>query len=169
MAEPSADGSPAIKPGTARVHQAAERLIIEHLSGLLGTRLEPKQLALPGGSKINVDGVSVDETVLVEAFAHQGSLKGGQKQKIAVDAFKLVTLAAGREPKPRLILALADDAAKAGVGGWLAEALESWNVEVVVAPLDATVKQGIATAQKDLYTGLYPPPAGGSSEPTGEL
>ncbi|HEX4629210.1 MAG TPA: HigA family addiction module antitoxin [Gemmatimonadales bacterium] len=32
------------------------------------------------------------ETYLVEVFAHQGPLKGGQKHKLMSDAFKLVAL-----------------------------------------------------------------------------
>lgn len=69
--------------------------------------------------------------VLVEAFAHQGELRGAQLKKVSEDAFKLVTLARGRTGM-RLIVAFADElAAKSFLGrSWKAEALQLWGVEV---------------------------------------
>jgi hypothetical protein len=54
---------------------------------------------LSGGAYVDVDGVAADSSAFVEVFAHQGTLKGGQKHKVANDALKLITL--GREhPTP---------------------------------------------------------------------
>jgi hypothetical protein len=105
-------------------------------------------LRLDGGSRVDVDGVSEDESVLVEIFAHQGRHRGGQYGKVARDALKLITLARTR-PGSTLVLAFADeDAARCVTGkSWLAEALKTWGIEVVVVPLDDKVREGLHAAQ----------------------
>jgi hypothetical protein len=62
---------------------------------------------------------------LVEVFAHQGQLKGGQRHKMAGDALKLITTARGKEPAPRLVLAFAHPAMTTFFAGksWLAAAV----------------------------------------------
>jgi hypothetical protein len=98
---------------------------------------------------VDVDGVATDESVLVEVFAHQGQLKGGQRHKIAGDALKLITIAHEKEPPPRLVLAFADPqiATFFAGRGWLAAAVNAWRIEVIVAELDDAVREGIRGAQ----------------------
>lgn len=129
--------------------QAAERLILEAVSRSVGVSLSPQRLTLDGGAVVDVDGVAVDGSVLVEVFAHQGALKGGQRHKIAGDALKLITVARGKDPAPRLVLAFADPAMKTFFDGksWLAAAVLAWDIEVVVAELDEAVREGIRSAQ----------------------
>jgi hypothetical protein len=126
----------------------AEPLILAALSAQLDAPLTPQRFTLPGGASADVDGASADGQVLVEVFAHQGTLKGGQRGKIARDALKLITLAQAR-PGARLILALADEAAAKPLTAksWLAEALATFKIEVIVVELDETVRQGIRDAQ----------------------
>lgn len=126
----------------------AEPLILTAVSEQLGVRVEPQTLTLPGGATAHVDGVADDESVLVEVFARQGALKGGQRGKIARDALKLITLGRHR-PGARLILALADEAAAKPLRAksWLAEALTTFEVEVLVVDLDPEVRAGIRAAQ----------------------
>jgi hypothetical protein len=126
----------------------AEPLILAALSAQLGTPLTPQRFTLPEGATADVDGASADGNVLVEVFAHQGALKGGQRGKIARDALKLITLGQAR-PGARLILALADPAAAKPLTAksWLAEALATFKIEVIVVELDAAVRQGIRDAQ----------------------
>jgi hypothetical protein len=92
---------------------------------------------LPGGSAPQVDGVSEAGDVFVEIYAHQGRLRGAQVHKVARDALKLITIGKSR-PDARLMLAFAsaEAAAIATGAGWLAEALQSWQVvvEVVEVP-----------------------------------
>ena len=128
------DAEPLIREGVAR-----------HLGG---PALASRVLRLDGGSRVDVDGVSEDESVLVEIFAHQGRLRGGQYGKVARDALKLITLARTR-PGSKLVLAFADeDAARCATGkSWLAEALKTWGIEVVVVPLDDKVREGLHAAQ----------------------
>lgn len=129
--------------------QAAERLILDAVAHSVGVELCPRRLTLVGGAVVDVDGVAADESVLVEVFAHQGELKGGQRHKIGGDALKLITIARGRVPAPRLVLAFADPAMTTFFAGksWLAAAVIAWDIEVVVAELDDAVREGIRTAQ----------------------
>ena len=128
--------------------RAAEEVIRDEVSRRLGVALVPKQLQLPGGARVDVDGVSPDEKVVVEIFAHQGGLRGGQFHKVARDALKLITLVRAR-PGTRTILGLASDAAAKAVSGrsWLAEALRTFDVEVLVVELPPDVRSGLVAAQ----------------------
>jgi hypothetical protein len=115
---------------------------------MIGVDLEPRSLRLDGGARIDVDGVAPDESVFVEMFAHQGRLKGAQFHKVARDALKLLTLGRGRAGS-KLIIAFGDQDAAACVTGvsWLAKALSSWGVKVLVVELDDAVRAGIRDAQ----------------------
>jgi hypothetical protein len=126
----------------------AEPLILAGVAARLGVALEPRRLNLAGGARVDVDGVAADESVLVEIFAHQGRLRGGQFHKVARDALKLITLARGRRAA-RLIIAFGDEEAAACVtaGSWLAEALRSWEIDVLVVDLDTAVREGLRAAQ----------------------
>jgi hypothetical protein len=83
--------------------------------------LAPERVHLTDGGYVAVDGVSRDPLIFVEAFAHQGKLKGSQPDKVACDALKLAMLGA-QHPGARLILLFADVAAAAPFRGktWLA-------------------------------------------------
>lgn len=124
----------------------------------VGATVIPARVDFPGGSYANVDGVSEDPLVFVEVFAHQGPLKGGQRHKIAGDVLKLVTL--GRAyPAARLVLALAshETARQVTNRGWLAEAVRTWGVEVVVVDLREDILQGLREAQARQVM-VNPPP-----------
>ncbi len=129
-------------------HLAAEPLILAGVGERLGVALEPRSLKLPGGARVDVDGVAPDESVFVEVFAHQGRLRGGQFHKVARDALKLITLARDRHDA-KLVIAFGDQAAADCVTkrSWLAEALQTWRIEVVVAELEPAVRDGLRTAQ----------------------
>jgi hypothetical protein len=137
-----------VHPSDSAVQLAAEPLMIAAVAQAIGVPLEKKRLPLAEDAHCEVDGVSVDGNVLVEAFAHQGALRGAQLKKVSEDAFKLVTLAKDRAGM-RLIVAFADDlAAKSFLGrSWKAEAFRIWGVEVLVVALRGDVRAGIRDAQ----------------------
>jgi hypothetical protein len=128
--------------------RTVEPLILAGVSEAVGKELAPRSLQLEHGARVGVDGVAADESVLVEIFAHQGKLRGGQFHKVARDALKLATLARSR-PDSRLIIAFGDSDAAACVTGssWLAEALRSWKIEVVIVELDEAMRSGLRAAQ----------------------
>jgi hypothetical protein len=137
-----------IHPSDSHAQRRAEPLILAELAAERGIVLAPRSLSLPEGARVDIDGVSADETVFVEVFAHQGRLKGGQCHKVAQDALKLITLARGK-PNARLVLAFGDeDAAKSVCGrSWLAEALRTWKIEVFVAKLNEATREDLRAAQ----------------------
>jgi hypothetical protein len=130
------------------VQLRAEAVIREALSRAIGVALEPKRLTLQGGATVHVDAASADDTVIAEIFARQGPLKGGQQKKVAIDTLKLVTLRRVHE-NARLVLAFADaDAAHyATGGGWVAQALREWNVDVIVLAIPDELRNEIRAAQ----------------------
>ena len=75
-------------------------------------------------------------------------MKGSQPKKVAQDALKLIPLRR-TYPGARVVLAFGDElAARSVLGkGWLAEALQTWDVEVRVVELDQEVREQIAGAQ----------------------
>lgn len=146
--EPTGDEGKVIQPGDSTIQRDAEPLMIAAVAEAMGVPLTKKKLTLPGGAYAEVDGVSEDGTVLVEAFAHQGKMIGAQLRKVAEDALKLITLAKGRTDM-RLTVVFADDEAAKGFLGrsWKAEALRIWGVEVLVVELHGDVRAGIRDAQ----------------------
>lgn len=128
--------------------RSAEPLIRDGVAAVLGVSLEPESIKLPGGARADVDGVAQDYSVLVEIFAHQGRLKGGQFHKVARDALKLITLKR-TYPDARLAIAFGDSDAAACVTGksWLAESLRDWEVDVIVVELDESIRDGLRVAQ----------------------
>jgi hypothetical protein len=135
-------------PSDSQEQRNAEALILQAVSASVGIELAPRSLRLEGGARADVDGVAPDESVLVEVFAHQGRLKGAQFHKVARDALKLITLGRTR-PGSRLIIAFGDSDAAACVSAssWLAEALRTWAIEVLVVNLDADIRAGLRSAQ----------------------
>ncbi len=140
---------PEQKPGDSQEQQQAESLMIEWLADALGVKLEPQELDTGPASRVQVDGVSADRSILVEAWAHQGPPKGGQYHKIMSDAFKLLAVDRLMDENPRLILLFADnEAAKPFQSGtWRAEAIAQAGIEIHVAELPDDVRQGIRDAQ----------------------
>jgi hypothetical protein len=124
-----------------------EPLILAGVEREIGRALVPTSLQLPNGSRVDVDGVDEDQSVFVEIFAKQGKLRGAQFHKVARDALKLITITKGKDATR--IIAFGDSEAAACVTGksWLAEALESWDIAVLVVDLDDDVRTGLRAAQ----------------------
>ncbi|MDA0167029.1 hypothetical protein OM076_42605 [Solirubrobacter ginsenosidimutans] len=118
------------------------------MADAIGVPLSKQRVDLANGTWCEVDGVSADGNVLVEAFAHQGKMIGSQPKKVSEDAFKLVTIAKTRTAA-RLMIAFADDVAAQSFMGksWKAEALRAWGIEVVVVELHGDIRAGISSAQ----------------------
>ena len=91
------------------------------------------------GGRVELDGAAEDLSVLVEAYAHQGALRGGQPKKRATDALKLTWI--GRQVgATKLILAIADEQVEAYLRrpkAWLTQALIDLDVEVIRVDLAA--------------------------------
>ena len=130
------------------VQRRAEEVIRLALADRLGVTLEPRTIKLAAGAPVQVDAASPDDRILGEIFARQGTLKGGQQKKVAIDTLKLITV---REERPgtKLVLCFADEAAAAYAlgGGWIAQALRTWRVEVEVVRIPNELRAEIVAAQ----------------------
>ena len=128
--------------------RAAEAMVRAQVAALLGKELRSTRLTLESGAAVEVDGAAEDESVFVEIFARQGALKGAQKHKVATDALKLITIGRSR-PGADLVMAFADEqaASYATKGTWMAEALSTWGIDVIVVELEEDVRNGIRAAQ----------------------
>lgn len=138
------------RPGDSSIQREVELVILGAISMQLGADLEKHRVNLPGGTWVEVDGVNDEFTVFAEAFAHIGPMKGGQKRKVALDVLKLVTLQR-THPNARLVLAFCDDAARDSLTGWLDEAITTFGVDRMVAPLDSELRQRLIEAQASQY------------------
>lgn len=130
------------------VQRSVEPVAIAKLSADLDVELTPRRLHFPSGAFCDVDGVSPDESVLVEVFARQAKLKAGQRGKVARDVLKLLTLREHR-PGARLIVAFTEAAVVKDLSGssWLAEALRTFKVEARFVAVPSAVRSTIAAAQ----------------------
>jgi hypothetical protein len=130
------------------VQRRAEEVIRDLLARRLGIPLAPRTIELQAGAPVQVDAASDDGTVLAEIFARQGPLKGGQQKKVAIDTLKLITVRR-EHPATRLILCFADRAAAAYAtgGGWVAQALRSWEVDVEIVDIPDDLRAEILEAQ----------------------
>ncbi|UUY05746.1 hypothetical protein LRS13_09560 [Svornostia abyssi] len=130
------------------VQRRAEEVIRALLSDRLGIPLVPRTIQLKAGAPVQVDAASPDGTVLAEIFARQGALKGGQQKKVAIDTLKLITVR-HEQPEVKLMLCFAnqDAAAYATGGGWVAQALRTWEVGVEVVDIPDDLRTEILAAQ----------------------
>jgi hypothetical protein len=144
---PCANVSDATSQSRSDAQQAAEREVRARLSADLGAELTARRVDFEDGAYVHVDGVSPNESVLVEVFAHQGPLKVGQRHKIQGDVLKLATLGKTR-PGSRLIIAFCDHETAAAVTVWLAYAMTAWAIERRVVELPQQVRAGLRAAQQ---------------------
>jgi hypothetical protein len=139
----------AVHPSDSHAQRDAEVVIIAALSAKLGVPLKKTSIPTGNGGRVELDGATEDLCVLVEAYAHQGLLRGGQPKKLATDALKLTWI--GRQVgAKKLILAVADEQVEAYLRrpkAWLTQALVDLGVEVVRVDLDDATALALQDAQ----------------------
>lgn len=132
----------------SRVQQEAEPVIVEAAASVTGHGpLAPARVTLEGGTYVDVDGVSVDRAVFVEAYARQGSLKGAQIKKISQDILKLAMIRR-LHPDAQTVIAFASEEAHDSIRGWLRHAAETLSVRLLVVDIPADLRARIRTAQE---------------------
>ena len=132
------------------VQRNAEGAIVEALAAQLGFEgaLKPKRVTVLGGSFVQLDACSDDESILVEAYARQGKLRGAQIKKISQDILKLALLK--RDPRlsdSRAIAVFASEEARGSITGWIRSAAEQFGIELVVVDIPDTLRDEIKSAQ----------------------
>ncbi|MDX6708983.1 MAG: hypothetical protein QOI48_4829 [Solirubrobacteraceae bacterium] len=131
------------------IQRRAEAVIRDRLAERLGMPLAARTITLAAGAPVQVDAASPDGKVLAEIFARQGELKGGQQKKVSIDTLKLITIRC-EHPDTRLVIAFADEKASryATGGGWVAQALRTWNVDVEIIDIPQDLCDEILAAQQ---------------------
>jgi len=141
-----------VPPGDSREQREAEKAMVATLASELGVALAPRRVEFADGVRVELDAASEDLSVLVEAWAHQGPVKSGQRLKVLTDAFKLSFVGRELGGARQLILLLSDEqAAKKFAGGWPAAALKQSGIEIVVVQLDEETRQRVRAAQARQY------------------
>lgn len=141
---------PDVPAGDSRVLREAEAVMLDALSQVLRIPLVPERILLPDNTRVEVDGVSHEPPVLVEAWAHQGKPKSAQRNKVLGDALKLIHVAKVLGGLHRRVLCFSDpEAARPFVGSsWYAAALRDHGIEVHVVTLPGEWQARILEAQQ---------------------
>jgi hypothetical protein len=137
-------------PSDSTVQQNAEIKLLKILAQKLGYALEPHNIKLNNKSSIQIDGFSAQGRILCEVYAHIGTLRGGQPDKIAADILKLNLAEKRKGGRWRKILLFADQSACRQLQGssWLAEACRESRIDVEVAATSEEMRGKIAAAQQ---------------------
>ena len=135
---------------SSAVQTKAETEIVCALALKCGIELvhQPEKIPLGGGVYVEVDGATPDRSVVVEAYARQGKLKGAQPKKIAQDILKLALLKreSGREIK-RAVIAFASQEARESISGWIQQAAVAFDIELIVVEISKQLRAEICAAQ----------------------
>lgn len=141
--------------GSSSEQRDAQRVMLDLLGARIGLQLEPTRITLPSGARVEIDGVDKGRTVLVECWAHQGSLKAAQKHKVLTDALELTWIATTLYPRPELVLCMSDPLAAApfqsASASWAALALRDLGIRIELVDLPEETRTAVAAAQKRQY------------------
>ena len=139
--------------GDSSEQREAEIWLLRELSNKLGITLTKKKLGVDKGSWIEMDGFCESPLILCEAWAHIGSPKPAQKNKVMTDAFKLLFASTLIKSNGKRILLFADRDAAAHFQGksWMAQCLKEYNIEVRIIELPEELKAKVMKAQERQY------------------
>lgn len=138
----------AAHPSDSLAQRDAESLMIAAVAAQLGVELRATVIS-DRDAKVQIDGAASDRSVLVEAYAHIGPLRGAQPKKLATDAFKLSWIGPKVGAK-RLILAVLDEAAANYLRrpkAWLTSAVEDAGITVMLVEVDQGARAAIEKAR----------------------
>lgn len=138
----------------------AEPAILARASEYFEKALRPRKITTPEGGKVHLDGIADDNSVIVEAYAHQGDLRGTQAKKVLTDALKLVWVRSWLSPSAQLVVCLScEEAARTLLWrtdtsrprSWMAEALRDLGIAVHVFTPGGRHVQAVRAAQEAQY------------------
>lgn len=110
-----------------------ERRVVDAVGARIGVPLRPRVLDAGDGVTVDIDGVSDDNSVLVEVNCHRGPLRGSHSRKLIADAYKLAW-AGARLNASRLILAVVGTETHSYLhrpNAWLSAALRDNGIEII--------------------------------------
>ena len=132
-------------PSSSAVQRKAEPVVLAALAAQLGVAFGDPSATL-GGLELDAFAEG-DPPVLVEAFAHVGRCKAGQRRKILQDMAKLL-LAERRLGRPcRKVVAVVDAVAHIQ-RGWDGEFARAFGIETTVVAAPPDLRLALADAQR---------------------
>jgi len=137
-------------PSDSSAQRSAELGILEQLEQQIGARLDDD---LDIDSRVQLDGFQDGPTpVCVEAFAHQGPAKSGQRRKLMMDMCKLLLVEKVLRKPCRKILAVCDEEAVGFLkNSWQGSFAREFGIEVVVVEITPETRRRLLEAQKIQY------------------
>ena len=138
-----------VPAGNSDVQRHAEAVALKILSEQYGFNLVPERLTLSNDVRVEIDGVSHDPPVLVEVWAHQGSPKSAQRNKVLADSLKLQFVNSALDIDYRMVFCFTDAAAAAPFLGrsWGSAAMRRAQVEIEIVELPDDLRAAIRAAQ----------------------
>jgi hypothetical protein len=145
------DMAPDKRLSDSTIQKKAEKEIVEAAALALGVPLvrdrEVTKISVGENAHVEVDAISPDGAVVVEAYARQGTLKGAQLKKIAQDVLKLSLLERSGAHVDRRVIVFASAEAEQSVRGWVRLAAEHFGVEFLVVKISQDLRDLILSAQ----------------------
>ena len=122
--------------------------MLSMFSQQLGGELAPRSIPT-GSSRLELDGVSDDDHVLCDAFAHLGALKAGQLHKVTEDLARLLLAERILAGSWRKVLLFADDDARESFHkGWRRDLADRFGVECIAVTLPEQMTASVRAAQR---------------------
>lgn len=137
--------------GDSSEQREAEIWLLDSLSQKLGVSLTKKKHFLSNGSWIELDGFCQSPLILCEIWAHIGSPKSAQKNKVMTDTLKLLLVnEALFDGQGKCVLLFADQKASEHFNNksWMAQCLNHYHISIEVMPLPAELEIRVLSAQK---------------------
>ena len=123
--------------------------ILEKELNLPAESLVTREIQINDRSKVEIDGLNEDLSIMVEVFSRVGNLKPAHYEKIANDIMKLVMVEKIQGKTYRKILAVCDEAVEKYMLGtsWKAHAIKVFDFEVMNIDVGMVLKNEILHAQ----------------------
>lgn len=117
------------------------------LEGQLAVRLDGRP---PIAQAVQLDGFADSHTpICVEVWAHQGTAKGGQRDKVMRDMCKLLLVEKLLSRKCRKIIAVCDEAALGFLrNSWQGRFADDFDIERIVVAVSESTRLALRTAQE---------------------
>jgi len=127
---------------TARIsEESTEFAMLQALGALLRVKLEPGLLALPGGLRVEVEGIDEAESVLVQLVPYAGVPRSAHRMGSLADMFKLVWLRGVLPTRPRLVMCVTEPQARFfTAASWPIAAARDMHVDVYVYRADGSLE-----------------------------
>jgi len=140
-------------PGQSREQQEAEVWLVHRVGSEFGVGLVKKRVPLDEGGWFEVDGFCRSPLVLCQAWAHIGSPKSAQKDKVMADAMRLLFASKCLGRSGKLILLFSDRKAAAHFQGrsWMAQCLRENDISIKIIELPPRLRVRVLQAQERQY------------------